>query len=387
MKDGSGEAGHSDRALISLPVRAADCLASAAAAVGDLRVVAGFDGLVDTIIHVVDTRTSATEYTRVTAMGEFARRVGEAAGLSANVEFVNQLVKLGGNGPIFSAALAALGPKLTYIGSLGDPEIHPVFVPFASLAEIHSLAEPGYTDALEFDDGKLMCGNHEGLRKVRWSRILEVVSLEFLVKKIQAASLIGLVNWTMLPHMTEILENFLIYAAPRISGPKRWAFFDLADPAKRAREDLRWVLALIRGFEEFFHVILGLNLQEARQVAEVLGLDAGGKTAPEVARLADRIRRALDVSNVVIHPAAFAAAADRQGCEYVPGPFTLHPKITTGAGDHFNAGFCYGRLAKLGLRESLQIGVATSGYYVRQAESPGVSELSDFLHAIAREPV
>jgi sugar/nucleoside kinase (ribokinase family) len=61
------------------------------------------------------------------------------------------------------------------------------------------------------------------------------------------------------------------------------------------------------------------------------------------------------------------------------GPFVQQPKISTGAGDHFNAGFCLGRVLGFGLQESLCVGVATSGYYVRTAQSPGAIELADFV--------
>ena len=64
------------------------------------------------------------------------------------------------------------------------------------------------------------------------------------------------------------------------------------------------------------------------------------------------------------------------------GPFTLTPKITTGAGDHFNAGFCIGRLLGLDLAGSLQLGVATSGYYVRHAVSPKLEEMERFLKTL-----
>ena len=47
------------------------------------------------------------------------------------------------------------------------------------------------------------------------------------------------------------------------------------------------------------------------------------------------------------------------------------PKISTGAGDHFNAGFCLGRVLGFWLAESLCAGVATSGYYVRTGEPDG----------------
>jgi sugar/nucleoside kinase (ribokinase family) len=55
------------------------------------------------------------------------------------------------------------------------------------------------------------------------------------------------------------------------------------------------------------------------------------------------------------------------------------PKISTGAGDHFNAGFCLGRVLGMSVVESLCCGVGTSGYYVRSAESPSAKQLADFI--------
>ena len=81
----------------------------------------------------------------------------------------------------------------------------------------------------------------------------------------------------------------------------------------------------------------------------------------------------------MVHPVEFAAASDAQGTTHVVGPFTAKPKITTGAGDHFNAGFCIGRLLGMDLAESLQIGVATSGFYVRNARSPKLDDLKKLL--------
>ena len=56
--------------------------------------------------------------------------------------------------------------------------------------------------------------------------------------------------------------------------------------------------------------------------------------------------------------------------------------ISTGGGDHFNAGFCLGKLIGADNEISLQIGVATSGYYVRTAQSPNALELADFLQSL-----
>jgi len=63
----------------------------------------------------------------------------------------------------------------------------------------------------------------------------------------------------------------------------------------------------------------------------------------------------------------------------VKGPYISKPRITTGAGDHFNAGFCLGKLLGLDNAMSLLTGVATSGYYVRTARSPSTTDLVGLL--------
>ena len=365
-----------------LPQLVLDQLSGARNKLAKAKVLVGLDGFVDTIIHVVAKRASATEYTRMGAMEEFGKRVSAAAGLSANFEFVTQMVKLGGNGPIMANALGSYGAPITYVGNLGYPAVHPVFADFAQRARVISIAEPGYTDAIEFEDGKLMCGKHDSLKQVNWANLLKHVPEEDLIALFEESSLIALVNWTMLPAMSAIWQKIQSRVGPKLKGKKRWLFFDLADPAKRTPEDIAAALKLISKFQKHFRVILGLNLQESRQIGEVLGLSAPDNSPEQVTRHAACILQKLGIDTVVVHPTAFAAAADSTGATYVAGPFTAKPKITTGAGDHFNAGFCIGRLLDLDLAASLQVGVATSGYYVRQAKSPRVDDLKKFLQTL-----
>lgn len=364
-----------------LAAAAADLLSSRADTLPKSPSMVGFDGFVDTILHVVATRESAESYTRLGSMAEFGNKITAASGLSANFEMVPQMVKLGGNGPIMANALDAYGSPVTYVGSLGAPHIHPVFADFAARADVVSLAEPGFTDAIEFDDGKLMFGKHSSLREVHWENLLAQIPLEDLVALVNRSALIALVNWTMLTGMTRIFDELLRKVMPLVTEP-RWVFFDLADPAKRTREDIAKALELIARFQKHAKVILGLNLQEGRQIGEVLGFPPCGETHDEVAAHAANIRGKLGVHTVVIHPVAFAAAADAGGTAAVQGPFVEKPKITTGAGDHFNAGFCIGRMLEAPLDVSLQIGVGTSGFYVRTAKSPTVEDEVNFLRSL-----
>jgi hypothetical protein len=236
----------------------------------------------------------------------------------------------------------------------------------------------------EFDNGKIMCGKHESLKDVSWANLIKHVPEPKLVKLLGASKFVAMVNWTMLTQMTGIFQKLLTRIAPQLKGERRWIFFDLADPAKRSREDLLAALKLISKFEKYFRVILGLNLSEGRQVAEVLGFTPPDETYGTVTHCASQIREALKLDTVVVHPTHFASAADAAGSTHVVGPFTAQPKITTGAGDHFNAGFCLGRLAGLDLAGSLQVGVATSGFYVRNAKSPSVNDLVKFLKTLLK---
>ena len=63
----------------------------------------------------------------------------------------------------------------------------------------------------------------------------------------------------------------------------------------------------------------------------------------------------------------------------MPGPYTDRPLITTGAGDHFNAGFSQGEMLGLDPEACLALGVSTSGHYVRTALSPSLDDLENFL--------
>jgi hypothetical protein len=80
-------------------------------------VLAGFDGFVDTILHVVSERRSATEYSRVPTLRGFSEKVLAASGgRNMNIEMVPLLTKIGGNGPILANALAHFDIPVTYIG-------------------------------------------------------------------------------------------------------------------------------------------------------------------------------------------------------------------------------------------------------------------------------
>jgi hypothetical protein len=184
--------------------RCANQLQAAADRVSRMKAFIGLDGFVDDIVHVVDKRESAENFTRMPMMAQWGERIRAAAGKSTNIELVSQLTKLGGNGPIMANAMASFGFKVTYLGNLGYPNLHPVFAEFAKRAEVHSIAEPGYTDAVEFEDGKVMLGKHQSLKQVNWANVQERFGREKFSAQVTGSDFVGFVNWTMLPYMNEI---------------------------------------------------------------------------------------------------------------------------------------------------------------------------------------
>jgi sugar/nucleoside kinase (ribokinase family) len=349
--------------------------------IGALSAVVGFDGFVDTIVTPVGLRHGAGEnFTPISTLTEFGQRIVAAAGKSTNIELYPRMDKLGGNGPIMANALLATGARVTYIGAVGTPAVHPVFADMATRARTFSIGAAAQTTAVECDDGKVMLGQMRCLDDISYDRICSVMGEAAFHAEIQSANLVALVNWTMIPKMTAIFTALTEHVLPKLPpAPQRIYFFDLADPEKRSADDLRAALAAIAKFRPFGRVTLGLNFKEAQQVVAALGCGMVTEEEKSLRTAAGALREKLQLDTVVIHPRESAASATAKGSWWVPGPYTSKPLLTTGAGDHFNAGYTTGQLLGLEPEACLTLGVCSSGHYVRTGQSPALSVLETFL--------
>lgn len=346
------------------------------------RALVGFDGFVDTILHLVNQRAGKGEdFTRIDTIAEFGSRVSAAAGKSANIEMYPRMEKLGGNGPIMANALVAAGFPLRYIGSLGKANIYPVFADFAAKTNAVSISDPGLTNAIEFTDGKIMMGITKYLEDITYDSIVDAMGKSAFLEELASCSLVALVNWTMIPNMTAIFEAFLEKALPNLPAIEggRSFFFDLADPEKRSEADIVAALKSISKFQAHGDVVLGLNLAEGQQVSAAFGIQESGEGRDSLMAMAAKIRRELGISKVIVHPKERAACATEDGEWCVEGPYVQNPKITTGAGDHFNAGFMSAQQLGLSPEACLTVGVCFSGFYVRTAVSPSLDDIHNFL--------
>jgi len=376
--------GTSDTHRGALAAEAAAALTSAKSRIGAMRAVVGFDVMIDSIIRVVDRKDSAS-FTPMRKIDQLAERVAKAAGRSINIEFRVEQEKLGGNGALMGEGLARAGARVSFIGSIGgggSGGVHPVFADFAARCEkVYPTGGPGLTDALEFDDGKVLLGKTAALEHITWANVVRAVGgVDALRSMIDGAGCFVPVSWTQVPRMDEIWDGVIEHVLPKIEASRRPAIFiDLADPKKRTKEALVGALGRLRKLNELAPVTLGLNLSESQQIAAALG-----KKEPQTLdEGAPMIREALGLSCVVTHGHRAGAAASKEGeVASFEGPYTKTPKISTGAGDHFNAGFALASGLGLPAGQRLAVASALSGWYVRKGLGPTLDELIGFLKAL-----
>ena len=184
----------------------------------------------------------------------------------------------------------------------------------------------------------------------------------------------------MIPFMSEIWEGLITEVFPLLPNKeeKPLAFFDLADPEKRTKEDILRAMKLIGKFEEKFRAILGLNEKEVYEIASVFDIKTDENDPNNLEKTTKAVYEKMGIYCLVVHPVKSACCVINGEYFYTEGPYCQKPKLTTGAGDNFNAGFCLGQSLGLDPLSSLTLGVCTSGFYVRNAKSPTYDDAINF---------
>jgi len=339
----------------------------------------GFDGFIDYIVRVVKSKKSKHENVFFKGINEFGAYISEKSGKSCSIEIIGQMTKTGGNMPIMATALGRLGTRVNCIGALGLPDIRREFAGMrADGCALYSIAEPGITTALEFDDGKVMLADMTALDKISWEGIKSAIGEGVLSELYEKSTLIGLVNWSEIENSTEIWEGVLYEILPCLKHrPGRILFFDLADCSKRQGKDIEKVLHLIEKFSAYGRVVLGMNENESRLAYYALTGNSGNES---LERVGSGIYKKLNIDTLVIHPVDGSFAWNKDGDHYACNFHIRRPKLSTGGGDNFNAGFCWAMLMGLDITSSLIIANAISGFYVKNGYCGRREDIMDFLY-------
>jgi hypothetical protein len=347
------------------------------------KITAGFDGFIDTIVKVIKKKQAQKPGILFSTIKEFGNYIVEKQGASLSLEIEERSSKLGGNMPIMANALGQLGATLNCVGALGYPQIHPAFKNFPPNCHLYSFADPGTATAFEFNDGKIMMAQMAELNSFGWDKIKNKIGIDTLMSLYKQSDLLCLLNWSEIDASTDIWKGILKDVLPRYSftGEKQIAFFDLSDCSKRNSESIQEVLQLLREFAKHTKVILSLNKNEARIIYKTLYDKSSKKSLSGIGK---KIFEKTGIHTLVLHSAKEVAAFTDSESVAVDTFFINDPKISTGAGDNFNAGFCAAQLLKLDLDSSVILANAVSGYYVRtgtSAQLPGIINFLETIHA------
>lgn len=326
----------------------------------------GFDGFMDRFTRLVDPGT----------MAEFGSRVGAAAGIAASFLSEHRGEKFGGNGPLITSALSDIYSNeidLAYIGAMGAHEVLPVYRDAleAKTEALYTLAEPAYSNCLEFEDGKLMLCDLSSCSEITWERLIERVGADALDALLSKAEFIAAVNWGKLPHVGGIWRQLARRLRELDISAKQVKFFmDLAEFEHRSDADRTELIDVVAEVTQQCDTVLSFNLREAWLMAETLGGSyTGRKEAESVADCANFLKTRIETDRLIIHPNDGAACASASGTVYLPGPYCDKPLISTGAGDNFGAGCLAAWLEGLDDAGILMAGNCASGYFVRSGRS------------------
>jgi sugar/nucleoside kinase (ribokinase family) len=371
------------------PIRLAAAEALRAAADRSPRVLVGFDGFLDSITSVVGTRRSMApdDYEPMRTIETLAARIAAAGGgRSTNIELRERELRAGGNGPLLAGALSGQAARVTLIGALGADSaepVHPAYEPLLERCEqTISIAPSARTDALEFDDGKIMFNWSANLDPIDWPFLVERVGLERLRALCAQSDVLATINWTNLGGLPSIWRGLRDEILTPMDRPPT-VFVDLSDPAKRTDESVRAMLDDLRSLNDAAPLTLGLNFSEANRLSALrLGESVPRTREPaEMEHASASLREALGLSGVLIHTRGTVAGAEASGTASVRTRLVERPVLSTGAGDHFNGGYLGARARGLGLAHALACGCDTASTYVGTGRTPDLATLLEVLES------
>jgi len=343
----------------------------------DMNAFLGFDACIDYIIRVVREKkgNEVTSYfTESSQFGEFLINLNNK---SCGVELQTKLSKIGGNMVITGNALGNLGIKTECVGTFGLPDILPVFRTMSANCSLHTIADTISATALEFNNSKVIMFDPGPYNNLTWEGIKNTLGTGEIKKLMSEKQLISFLNWSEIENSSLIWKGVLDEILPAIiqTGTKPFFFSDFSDCSRKSDKEIQYALHLLGRFRKYFRVILSLNQNEADLIGKAMNIK-------DYASDEEFIKGLFNLTNtdiLVIHRTKDALAFDGTVYEQCDTFFCEEPKILTGGGDNFNAGFCYSLLQNLNLLQSLIVANAVSGSYVKTGISPGVNDLKEFL--------
>ena len=339
----------------------------------------GFDACIDYIIRIVREKKNNEVTGYFTTSSQFGEFLMNLDNKSCGVELQTKLSKIGGNMVITANALGNLGIRIECVGTFGLPEILPVFRTMSPNCSLHTIGDTISATALEFDNSKVIMFDPGPYNNLTWEGVKNLLGIERIKDLISGKQLISFLNWSEIENSSKIWEGVLNEILPSIviTGQKPFFFTDFSDCSRRSKQDIQFAIDLLGRFRKYFKVIISLNQNEADLISKALNVQWQRSDEEFVKEMF----KSCNADLLVIHRTKDALGYDGVAYEKCDTFFCKEPKILTGGGDNFNAGFCYSLFHELNLFQSLLVANAVSGSYVKTSISPDVNKLIDFLQS------
>ena len=339
-------------------------------------VVFGFDGYVDNV-RQAGTNAGSPDSKRITTLGEFGEEIvtSAAAGSSLSISWARQGQRTGGHTSHLARVYQNLGFDPTIFGMCGNPTLD-LFEREFGECTIHSLGDPGITDAIEFNDGKFMLMDSGGAATLDWETLRSHVGIDTLVDELDGAKLLGIGYWAMIPALATILDQLRETVFPKLTDPPQHVLLDPANIREIDCEMLESIVEATRRLGDIVDVTVSANRYETKELATVLGGCTGDNLEADALVAFD----ALDVDRFVGHSVTESVVVSDDSTTSVSVTPVESPELTTSAGDHFNAGFSLGLVEGLSEDAAVVLGNALARVFVQTGETPSYD---DVVEAVA----
>lgn len=332
---------------------------------GDM--VFGFDGVVDTVRIPVDERHSPDSFDRLSTLKALRDRLDEAIAAESSLllKWESEGQRTGGHACHLSRVFNRLGADTTLVGTYGRPPQEPFATEFTE-SKICSLGTPGYCDAVEFDDGKLMLTETSDAAELDWKTLKDRIDPETLAEHLDGADILGVGYWTVTTALPELVAKIVEDTWDLQESPPEQVFFDPGDVNNLSEETVRRGASKLARTTETVPVTVSANRSETEGLVSVLN----SPVADSLYENAERALEGLGVDRFVAHSPSLSVTAVPTETVGVRVPTVENPAMTTSAGDHFNAGYLLGRLAGLSPGATTVVANALAVEFVRTGSPP-----------------